>query len=382
MKLTSNPHTIDTMDNHTLIQIMHRLEPRDRLNLVAALRGRPNLTGLLHEYDYKARMTARRNEARLRVAVHGDSFTLVTETGKLLSPIIGNDTRDMNYFAGVASVSTNGSTMTAAVSHKGRVYLCDCTIETLKLEPSFAHIVSISTGYDHLIAIDHNGVVYCLGQNDSGQCGLPIYGHTEVPRARPVPFATRVRACSVSAGLYYSLVVTEAGQVYAFGEYPGYATTDIRIVSFPDRAIVVSAAAGDEHALALTEAGEVFAWGKNYNGQLGIAADELFQPTRVFDEPTSVFMADMNMFTFKAVAASGDTSGAVTVHGRVFVWGELNDTDCMRPYPIRFNTSVHVTAISLNDKCVVCISSEGAVVRCQFDDDRMSASVYTELMTL
>lgn len=68
----------------------------------------------------------------------------------------------------------------------------------------------------------------------------------------------------------------------------------------------VSAAAGDEHALALTEAGEVFAWGKNYHGQLGIAADELFQPTRVFD----------------VSAAAGENHAlALTAAGEVFAWG-------------------------------------------------------------
>ena len=393
-----NPLTLDKLANYTLIPILHRLEIRDRLNLISTLRARrSDRMGLLREYEYATRIITRRNASGLPVAVHGDSFTLVTETGKLLSPITGNaNTGDLDllYIRGVASVSTNGSTMIAAVSHGGRVYLCDCAFEDPKLEPSFAHIVSVSTGDDHIIAVDHTGVVYCLGQNDSGQCGLPIYGNTAesnaILHARPVRFAAGVKACSVSAGLYYSLVVTEGGQLYAFGEYPGYATVDIRLVSFPDPVIIVSAAAGDEHALALTATGQVFAWGRNYHGQLGIelADDEDYQfpPMCVFDDPdpTSVFTTDMNMFTFTAVAASGDTSGALTTDGRVYVWGDLNNADCMTPYHVMFDArvhgTIHVTAISLNNKMVVCVSSDGAVIRCKFENEVTKVSLYSDLM--
>jgi alpha-tubulin suppressor-like RCC1 family protein len=85
-------------------------------------------------------------------------------------------------------------------------------------------------------------------------------------RPQRVTALSKERASSVAAGTNFTLVTTEAGAVFSFGEGKcgslGHSDTETRIlpkrVEALDGVYVASVAAGGHHSLALTACGRVF----------------------------------------------------------------------------------------------------------------------------
>ena len=78
----------------------------------------------------------------------------------------------------------------------------------------------------------------------------------------------------------------------------------------PDRPLP-AVAAGEVHSLVLTESGEVYAWGNNVSGKLGLGDTEArLTPTKVEGLPK-----------VKAIAAGIEHSLALTESGEVYAWG-------------------------------------------------------------
>jgi alpha-tubulin suppressor-like RCC1 family protein len=106
-----------------------------------------------------------------------------------------------------------------------------------------------------------------------------------------LPVTTKVKA--IAAGSDYSLALTEAGEVYAWGwsyygqcRNIGLGNREQDLLLTPTRvaglAKVKAIAAGSDHSLVLTEAGEVYACGDNQYGQLGLGDRESrLTPVRV-----------------------------------------------------------------------------------------------------
>lgn len=326
----------------------------------------------------------RRNNAGIPIAaVNGHSFIYTTADGKLIHcsipthGMIATPTEhtllqneifvETNHFS---SVSTHENDLNAAVNQNGKIFtwkmndLNDSSKEYIDTQIHSVEVgryVSVSTGHDHFIAVDDKGKVHCCGKNDKGQCGFPI-SHDTISHMKIVKFATDdARACSVSAGQHYSLVVTEEGKLYAFGAYPTARNSTDGIVNFPANIIIVSAAAGNEHVIALTQAGQVYAWGSNANGQLGrreIHGTEE-TPRAVFGDPNIVH-TNSNIFTL--VAASGDTSSAMTTDHSLFAWGKLDDVDYSEPLDIsEVIKQQSVTAISINSKILLCVTQTNVI---------------------
>jgi hypothetical protein len=99
---------------------------------------------------------------------------------------------------------------------------------------------------------------------------------------RPLP--------AVAAGAMHSLVLTESGEVYAWGdnEFGQLGLGDMVVRLTPTKVEglpkVKAVAAGYDHSLVLTESGEVYAWGWNDYGQLGLGdTEDRLTPTKVTD---------------------------------------------------------------------------------------------------
>jgi alpha-tubulin suppressor-like RCC1 family protein len=114
------------------------------------------------------------------------------------------------------------------------------------------------------------------GGNEYGQCAkeLDRKGHDKVLHrdiSIPQRCCPRLRVRQVAAGGTHSVVLTEEGHVWTWGQPwpPG----DIKQISVPVRMQglenVRMVAVGAFHNLALVEPGIVWAWGNNEYGQLG-----------------------------------------------------------------------------------------------------------------
>jgi len=143
----------------------------------------------------------------------------------------------------------------------------------------------VVAGNEHTAILTKDGRVFCVGYNDSGQCGV---GHTnrvssfqEVETLRD---KNVVSLCSAN-GCEHILVITVDGDLYSFGynsrgQLGHGMTTHIsrpRLVEALSGRKVVTVSCSYHHTVLATSEDEVFAMGRNDFGQLGLG-DTLDRP--------------------------------------------------------------------------------------------------------
>ncbi|XP_031268137.1 ultraviolet-B receptor UVR8-like [Pistacia vera] len=128
-------------------------------------------------------------------------------------------------------------------------------------------------GPGHSIAVTSKGVVYTFGSNSSGQLG---HGSTEEEcRPRPIRSLQGIRIIQAAAGAGRTMLISDAGQVYAFGKdsfgEAEYGTQGTKMVATPQlveslkNIFVVQAAIGNFFTAVLSREGRVytFSWGND-----------------------------------------------------------------------------------------------------------------------
>ncbi|PFH46297.1 hypothetical protein AMATHDRAFT_51137 [Amanita thiersii Skay4041] len=153
-------------------------------------------------------------------------------------------------------------------------------------------IVWAACGRNHTLLVGSDGSVWSAGANTYGQCGQPTC--SEVPAFKLVTGishqGTKEKAVMASAGVSFSMVLTESGKVFSFGSAEkgqlGNGTTGERITTgnktafdiepFPiyikelDGKKIVQIASGPQHSLAVDDTGVVYVWGYNGYCRLGL----------------------------------------------------------------------------------------------------------------
>ncbi|NGQ94117.1 hypothetical protein G3578_02880 [Brevibacillus sp. SYP-B805] len=180
--------------------------------------------------------------------------------------------------------------------------------------PAFEASPMVETGFDHTVALDHEGTVWTWGRNDEGQLGVGDVDREETWSPQRVKELEHI--VSVSANGHHTLAVDENGDVWAWGENAygqlGDGTREnrnapVRVRNLTD---VIAAAAGEEHSVAVTKDGSVWVWGRNTFGQLGDGTQE--------DRLTPVRLEKLS--DIAAVAAGGQYTLALTRDGHVWAW--------------------------------------------------------------
>lgn len=198
----------------------------------------------------------------------------------------------------------------------------DELLPVLATLPPGTRITQVAPGCSHSLALTSTGTVLAWGANGAGQLGNGAVGGRNATPA-PVLMPAGVRIRSVSGGCAFSLAVSTAGQLWAWGtnstgqlgngSMDGFSATPV-LVQLPAGVRVRMAAGGLDHALAVTTDGQVFAWGDNRVGQLGNGTAGPGTGT-----PGPVHLPDgVQVIT---VTAGELDSLAVTTRGRVLGWG-------------------------------------------------------------
>lgn len=175
---------------------------------------------------------------------------------------------------------------------------------------------------------------------------LRVFGNCPSGEAGRRPFGSSGCVITVAAGSAHSLAVLADGQVYSWGSNAagqlGHGTQGSRVVTVPCKVplvktVVVRVAAGVAHSLVVTETGQLFSWGQGNEGQLGY---EVRSATRCQLTPRQVM--GLNDELADEVACGGEFSAVLTVSGRVLTfgcgkWGALGQGalgSSSRPMPI------------------------------------------------
>lgn len=180
--------------------------------------------------------------------------------------------------------------------------------------PGLTDIVAVSAGGYHSIALKADGTVWAWGLNTSGEMGN---GTESAAQKTPVQVTGLDHVIAISAGNYHNLAVKENGTVWAWGDNDwgalGDGTTTKRIVPVQVQGLsdVEAVSAGGWHSVALKADGTVWTWGYNNLGQVGDGTNaNRHAPAQLTG------LADIVQ-----VAAGAFHSAALRKDGSVWSWG-------------------------------------------------------------
>ncbi len=138
-------------------------------------------------------------------------------------------------------------------------------------------IIDFANGLFHCIARNSSGKVYCWGCNNWGELGI---GSEDESFHKPIlnQYLNNEFVIDISCGAEHSLVLTNCGEVYAWGgngrgqigngcNYNQ--SIPIKVKGFNNERVVMISC-GFWHSMTLTECGHVYSWGGNGFGQLGM----------------------------------------------------------------------------------------------------------------
>ncbi|HTA37161.1 MAG TPA: putative Ig domain-containing protein, partial [Solirubrobacteraceae bacterium] len=247
----------------------------------------------------------------------GAGFSLVlTASGQLYA--FGE-----NAYGQLGSTRNNGSPEAA-----------NPTPALVQLPGATGAIVQVAAGARHSLALTATGQLYAFGDNRFGQLGMTT--NNGVDAANPTPALVGLpagagQAIAVAAGAADSLVLTDTGRLYAFGENrygqlgiaansgseaPNAQPAQVSLPSASGQPVAI--AAGAQHSLVLTSTGAVLAFGANDFGQLGREANvesESANPAAVeVTLPPGAGAA-------RQIAAGGEHSLVLSTSGGVYAFG-------------------------------------------------------------
>jgi alpha-tubulin suppressor-like RCC1 family protein len=141
-----------------------------------------------------------------------------------------------------------------------------------------ARVVRVSTGATHACAFTDDGVVWCWGDNRSGQLGTG----DQDPRLTPVPIDPKglgqVKANQIFAGGTHSCVLRDDSSLWCWGgnRFGQLGTGDTQPRLLPTQVApdvlgheVAAAYTGGAHTCAIKTNGALYCWGNNQYGQVG-----------------------------------------------------------------------------------------------------------------
>lgn len=192
----------------------------------------------------------------------------------------------------------------------------------------------IALGGGHMLAITSEGNIWSWGLDDCGQCGHEVLKQVVNPREfRPQVLRGREpgpvvginkKVKDVACGKYFSVALTEDGEVYTWGVGREYALghgnrdslkTPTKVKAF-EGVKITQIAAGRNFVIALDEAGNVYSWGSNDYGQLGLGQNERFKAVpeklRLLQDVVQLSCGDFHVL-------------ALNKNGEVYSWGQGTD---------------------------------------------------------
>ncbi len=204
-------------------------------------------------------------------------------------------------------------------------------------------IIDVANGLNHCIARNSSGKVYCWGRNFWGQLGIGsenyswgfvfgFLGRSQYKSyLKPIlnQYLNNELVVDISCGAGHSLVLTNCGEVYAWGEnYNGQIGNGcndtqlkpIKVKGFNNEKVVMISC-GSCHSMALTECGHVYSWGHNKFGQLGIGN------TVDSYEPKFVAAIDENKcnVSIKKIICGSRHSVLLSSDGNIYAFGRNRD---------------------------------------------------------
>ena len=202
-------------------------------------------------------------------------------------------------------------------------------------------VIQVLCLYDHSMALTNDGQVFAWGHNNVGQLGV---GHL-IRCFLPSKLNIDEPISSISCGRFHSLALSTTGKVFVWGvndrgqlgRHYSADQNECNINNIPlcnrptlvrslENVVVRKALCGDSYSLLLSEDGQVYAFGANDSGQAGCGTlFSVFEPTKI-----------INNIKIKEIITSprNNLSLAISQNNEFFIWGFVNTELVIRPQPI------------------------------------------------
>ena len=238
--------------------------------------------------------------------------------------------------------------------------------------PANVTSITISAGTDHVLALGSDGNVYAWGNNASGQLGFDNGGAIQITPTL-VEALKNKNVIAVSAGRYFSLALTDGGQIYSFGKNTllqlGYETAEEfsaapTLIASLNGVFITQICAGYDSAIAIDTDGKAYLWGSTKNCVLGTDDENPVSqsPTQLPDSKTTT--------PIDAVALSANHSAFLLDDGQVGFMG-LNKygqygngataPETSKRFKLVDTSSMNITAIAASEQQTVLLSATGVV---------------------
>ena len=208
-------------------------------------------------------------------------------------------------------------------------------------------ITQVSAGQGHYLLLRNDGKVFSYGGNGSGQCGNGTTATVAIPteiNLSNISLEPSSVITQISAGLNYSLFLTNEGKAFACGNNPngqlGTNTTIGTNILVPTKIIttnittaghgtIAKISAGRYHSVLLTSTNNAYSWGLNNHGQLGLGRQG--NQTSTDTIPTLIPVTNLNSENAGTITDvyAGDSNTAVFTasSGKSFACGSLASPD-------------------------------------------------------
>uniref|UniRef100_UPI00358F5350 secretion-regulating guanine nucleotide exchange factor isoform X2 n=1 Tax=Myxine glutinosa TaxID=7769 RepID=UPI00358F5350 len=187
-------------------------------------------------------------------------------------------------------------------------------------------VAKVACGWEFTLILTVDGQLFSCGSDSHGQLGLGTGSKSSSAHVSTPVKVLEHCLCDIAAGLRHSLAITWEGTVLQWGlgmlirarragTVPSYlqASTPSAILGLPEDMKFVQVSAGAHHSAALSVEGKVFLWGDNSKGQI-LQADKAFVP-----HPMS---PDLSFLEEKVSSmASGWSHIVVNTGTKVLAWG-------------------------------------------------------------
>ena len=221
-------------------------------------------------------------------------------------------------------------------------------------------IASIGAGAFHSIARDYYGRVYAWGKNEYGQLGnndLAVTSRNYAATIFDVATTELIDAIAISAGYEHNLALRHDGTVVAWGNGASgrlgnnASANQARPVYVQKEDLttltgIKEIAAGGFHSLCLDTTGTIWAMGYNFHGQLGLG-----------DNVSRDGAVSKSLAGVKHISAGYWHSTATLCYGQTRTWGMNDQGQLGNGTVTSSNTTVTPTAVIANAASIVSGSS-------------------------
>jgi alpha-tubulin suppressor-like RCC1 family protein len=203
----------------------------------------------------------------------------------------------------------------------------------------------ITSGMDHCLLIDINGICYSCGRNSSGELGL---GTEQDLITEFLPINHKEKFKFASCGSSFSIFLTFDGEVYScgintlgelgIGKEGDKSITLKQVIKNDSKPLndIVYLSSGRNHTLALDKYGSIYSWGINNDGQLGL---------NNIERKYSANRIDL-LIKFISIASGWSHNYAIDKNNQMYSWGKNSSAQLGFEYEGFIKTPTLITSLA------------------------------------